>query len=219
MKAEIREKLSDVLKKERWPSGWHERRQEMKFAQRLFNSLPVRYDRRKVLRYIANEFPLSLSVNYRVLKELHNRMPHFQPEGIVDFGSGPGCAILAALEVFNKPPDTLHTSLHTYHNKIINHDSNTNTNKNNNNNDGIVNNKNTTNDQEKKKYQSCIRSIFPIEPSTIMKDYAKVILQDVQNEYHVAWLNNLKNKAAQQPLVIASFVLNEISGGPQVIQQ
>lgn len=101
MNDEIREILQKMLVNEYWPTGWAENKDEQIFAQRLFNAVHVKYDRRKVLRYIANEFPLSLSVNYRILKELKHRMPDFKPKGLIDFGQGPGCATIAALEIFN----------------------------------------------------------------------------------------------------------------------
>ena len=101
MNDKIREILQKLLINEYWPSGWAEKKEEQIFAQRLFNSVHIKYDRRKALRYIANEFPLSLAVNYRILKELKHRMPDFKPKGLVDFGQGPGCATIAALETFS----------------------------------------------------------------------------------------------------------------------
>jgi len=104
MNDQLRDVLQKILVSNYWPRGWAEKLEEQLFAQRLFNSASVKYDRCKVLRYIANELPLSLAVCYRVLKELKHRMPDFKPKGIVDFGQGPGSASLAAMEVFG---DTL----------------------------------------------------------------------------------------------------------------
>ena len=101
MNDKLRKILQRLLVNEYWPTGWAEKKDEQIFGQRLFNAVHVKYDRRKVLRYIANEFPLSLSVNYRILKELKHRMPDFKPKGMIDFGQGPGCSTIAAIEVFN----------------------------------------------------------------------------------------------------------------------
>eukprot|EP01084_Bolivina_argentea_P053412 98046_1 len=154
--------LQKILVSEYWPSGWAEKQDEQIYAQKLFNSVSVKYDKRMILRYIANEFPLSLSVNYRILRELKHRMPDFEPKGMIDFGQGCGCSTLAAIEVFG---DNL-------------------------------------------------KSIYGIEPSFEMREYATKIFENYTNKYHMGYLNDLNNKTAkEQPLIICSFVLSEITGG------
>eukprot|EP01083_Nonionella_stella_P075342 204797_1 len=163
MNNKIRKDLQKTLVSEYWPTGWAEKQEDQIFAQRLFNAVPIKYDRRKVLRYIANEFPLSLSVNYRILKELAHRMPDFKPKGLIDFGQGPGCASLAAMEVFG----------------------------------------------------DSLKCIYGIETSNEMRAFGSTILSDYKNQYHIGYLENLYSTATakEQPLVICSFALSEISGG------
>ena len=96
----LRRTLQKVLVSEYWPTGWAETKNDQLFGQNLFSAVSVHYDRRRVLRYIANEFPLSLSVNYRILKELKHRMPSFRPKGLIDVGQGVGASTLAAIQVF-----------------------------------------------------------------------------------------------------------------------
>ena len=96
----LRRTLQKVLVSEYWPTGWAETKSDQLFGQNLFSAVSVQYDRRRILRFMANEFPLSLSVNYRILKELKHRMPWFRPKGLIDVGQGVGASTLAAIQVF-----------------------------------------------------------------------------------------------------------------------
>ena len=105
MSDNMRQSIKDLLYVKRWPGGFGERPDEMLFGERLFNSIPIEYDTNNVLKYIANEMPLSLSVNYKILKELKVRMPGFKPKCMIDFGMGSGAATLAAIDIFGQNDD------------------------------------------------------------------------------------------------------------------
>lgn len=198
--------LQKLLVKEYWPSGWNEKKSNMRFGQRLFNALPVKYDRRKVLRYIANEFPLSLSVNYRILRELQHRMPDFQPSGMLDFGMGVGCASIAALDVYGSRP-AMKDMEDSYFGKTFKHKTH------------ALKYKHLLENIHRNKEHSMdsgpLRSVFGIEPSNVMKEYSDVIMEDYKKTHNIRMIPDMKHPLAKQPLVMCSFVLSEIAGNEQ----
>eukprot|EP01129_Flabellula_baltica_P012189 TRINITY_DN5463_c0_g1_i1.p1 TRINITY_DN5463_c0_g1~~TRINITY_DN5463_c0_g1_i1.p1 ORF type:complete len:612 (-),score=169.87 TRINITY_DN5463_c0_g1_i1:287-2122(-) len=64
------------------------------------NIPPLPYDRRQALAYTAFRLPGVYGCNRRVYSELKTLYPNFQPESMLDFGSGPGTSIWAAKSVF-----------------------------------------------------------------------------------------------------------------------
>lgn len=61
---------------------------------------PLPYDKSQCMAYIAHRLPGIYSCNYRVLHEIKDRFPDFQPRSFIDFGSGPGTTIWAASELW-----------------------------------------------------------------------------------------------------------------------
>ena len=57
------------------------------------------YDSARVAAYASSRMPACYAVLFRVFDELHLHLPHFAPQTMLDFGSGPGTAIWAAREV------------------------------------------------------------------------------------------------------------------------
>ncbi|KAL3162829.1 hypothetical protein ABBQ32_009284 [Trebouxia sp. C0010 RCD-2024] len=62
------------------------------------------YDSTKVAAYASSRMPACYAVLFRVFDELHLHLPHFSPSTMLDFGSGPGTAIWAAREVWERYP-------------------------------------------------------------------------------------------------------------------
>ena len=50
--------------------------------------------------YLAHRFPGTFAANFRVLTEIMKRVPDFNPVKILDYGSGPGVSVIAALQVW-----------------------------------------------------------------------------------------------------------------------
>ena len=50
--------------------------------------------------YLAHRFPGTFAANFRILTEVLKRVPDFNPKKILDYGSGPGVSVLAALQVW-----------------------------------------------------------------------------------------------------------------------
>jgi ribosomal protein RSM22 (predicted rRNA methylase) len=50
--------------------------------------------------YLAHRFPSTFGANFRVMTEILKRVPDFYPENILDYGSGPGASVLAAMQVW-----------------------------------------------------------------------------------------------------------------------
>lgn len=50
--------------------------------------------------YLAHRFPGTFAANFRILTEVLKRVPDFNPRKILDYGSGPGVSVLAALQVW-----------------------------------------------------------------------------------------------------------------------
>ncbi len=53
------------------------------------------------LAYLALRLPATYAACYRVLQRLVEAAPHFSPKSMLDLGSGPGSAVLAALSCFS----------------------------------------------------------------------------------------------------------------------
>lgn len=54
---------------------------------------PIPYSHRQSMAYIAHRVPGIYGCNYRSLSEVKIRFPSFEPETMLDFGSGPGTVI------------------------------------------------------------------------------------------------------------------------------
>jgi ribosomal protein RSM22 (predicted rRNA methylase) len=54
----------------------------------------IEYGEREVMAYLASQFPFAYGPIQRVFKEMSMRMPDFKPRSILDFGIGPGTAVL-----------------------------------------------------------------------------------------------------------------------------
>ena len=50
--------------------------------------------------YLAHRFPSTFAANFRVLMEIFKRAPDFNPERILDYGSGPAVSAQAALQIW-----------------------------------------------------------------------------------------------------------------------
>ena len=92
----LSDEIQKILKENDWPKGFGKERKDFPFAERLFSSTGLAYDRFHSLQYLSNEFPLALSCTYKILRELAQRIPDFKPSSMVDFGSGPGTTFWAA---------------------------------------------------------------------------------------------------------------------------
>ncbi|KFH64042.1 hypothetical protein MVEG_09867 [Podila verticillata NRRL 6337] len=63
----------------------------------------LEYGHRESTAYIAAMSPTTYSAVRNVLEEVNRRVPDLDPKTILDFGTGPGTAIWAANEVWQKP--------------------------------------------------------------------------------------------------------------------
>ncbi|KAG0338372.1 37S ribosomal protein S22 [Podila humilis] len=63
----------------------------------------LEYGRREATAYIAAVSPNTFSAIRNVLGEVHRRVPNLDPKTMLDFGTGPGTAIWAANEVWQRP--------------------------------------------------------------------------------------------------------------------
>lgn len=54
----------------------------------------VDYGEREVMAYLASQFPFAYGPIEKVLMEVKKRVPDFKPASLLDFGTGPGTAIL-----------------------------------------------------------------------------------------------------------------------------
>lgn len=57
----------------------------------------IDYGEREVMAYLASQFPFAYGPIHRVFNELRTRLPDFRPKTVLDFGTGPGTAILYKL--------------------------------------------------------------------------------------------------------------------------
>ncbi len=60
----------------------------------------LRYDRDETLTYVAHRVPGIFATAFRVFREASFKLPTFMPESMLDYGSGPGTALMAALVVW-----------------------------------------------------------------------------------------------------------------------
>ena len=63
-----------------------------------FSSPSVEYGAKETFAYIASQLPFMLAPLQNVFAEISRRIPGFAPKSMLDFGSGPGTAIIAAQE-------------------------------------------------------------------------------------------------------------------------
>ena len=61
-----------------------------------FSSPTVEYGEKETFAYISSQLPLMLAPLQNVFAEISRRIPDFAPKSMLDFGSGPGTAIIAA---------------------------------------------------------------------------------------------------------------------------
>ena len=66
-----------------------------------FSAPAVEYGPRETFAYIASQLPFMLAPLQNVFGELARRIPAFAPKSMLDFGSGPGTAIIAAQKHWN----------------------------------------------------------------------------------------------------------------------
>jgi len=100
MPPELSKRIQSILKREKWPTSFHQKKRPYVKAERLNIGCELDYEFRDGLQFIADELPYSLACITRVLKEVKQRMPDFQPWYVLDFGSGPGTGIFACHDIF-----------------------------------------------------------------------------------------------------------------------
>ena len=66
-----------------------------------FSSPAVEYGPKETFAYIASQLPFMLAPLQNVFAEIARRIPGFAPKSMLDFGSGPGTAIIAAQKHWN----------------------------------------------------------------------------------------------------------------------
>ncbi|RIA88444.1 mitochondrial small ribosomal subunit Rsm22-domain-containing protein [Glomus cerebriforme] len=62
----------------------------------------LEYGARETMAYIAGYLPISYGPIFNVLNELKRRIPDFSPQNVMDFGTGPGTAIWATHNIWDK---------------------------------------------------------------------------------------------------------------------
>lgn len=67
-----------------------------------FSAGSVDYGPNEVFAYISSQLPFALAPLQSVFDEILRRIPDFVPRTMLDFGSGPGTAIFAAVEAWNR---------------------------------------------------------------------------------------------------------------------
>ncbi|KAF9418485.1 37S ribosomal protein S22 [Podila epigama] len=72
-------------------------------ADKVIPAHILEYGYRESTAYIAAMSPTTYSAVRNVLGEVHQRVPSLDPKTILDFGTGPGTAIWAANDVWQKP--------------------------------------------------------------------------------------------------------------------
>jgi ribosomal protein RSM22 (predicted rRNA methylase) len=60
----------------------------------------LRYDRDETFTYLAHRVPGIYATAFRVFREAAFKLPTFAPESVLDYGSGPGTALMAARVVW-----------------------------------------------------------------------------------------------------------------------
>ena len=60
----------------------------------------LRYDMDETATYLAHRVPGIFATAFRVLREAGFKLPSYEPESMLDYGSGPGTALLAAKSVW-----------------------------------------------------------------------------------------------------------------------
>ncbi|MED6135087.1 hypothetical protein PIB30_042896 [Stylosanthes scabra] len=67
-----------------------------------YGDIGLSYRDDETVAYVASRMPAVYSACYRVLKEVHRRLPGFSPAKVLDFGAGTGSAFWALQEVWPK---------------------------------------------------------------------------------------------------------------------
>lgn len=67
-----------------------------------FSAPAIEYGPRETFAYIASQLPFMLAPLQNVFHEISRRIPDFAPTSMLDFGTGPGTAIIAAQEHWAK---------------------------------------------------------------------------------------------------------------------
>lgn len=62
----------------------------------------IRYGAREATAFVASQAPTVYATTYRALSEIKKRVPDYQPETLLDFGSGCGMTVWAAAELWRK---------------------------------------------------------------------------------------------------------------------
>ncbi|XP_059444730.1 uncharacterized protein LOC132176516 [Corylus avellana] len=65
-----------------------------------YGDIGFKYTGDETIAYVASRMPAVFSACYRVLKEVHRRLPGFSPARVLDFGAGTGSAFWALREVW-----------------------------------------------------------------------------------------------------------------------
>ncbi|KAM3396543.1 rsm22-cox11 tandem protein 2, mitochondrial [Capsicum galapagoense] len=65
-----------------------------------YGDIGLKYREDETLAYVASRMPAVYSALYRVLSEVHRRLPGFSPAKVLDFGAGTGSAFWAVREVW-----------------------------------------------------------------------------------------------------------------------
>jgi hypothetical protein len=75
----------------------HKKRRQLydKDQQTMFT-----YERSHAVAYLKNRMPRTYFANKRILRELKQRIPFFQPKAVLDYGAGLGSAIWAAVDTY-----------------------------------------------------------------------------------------------------------------------
>ena len=75
------------------------------FALDEVKNFQMFYSPGMAVTYIAHRFPGTFGVNFRIMTEILKRVPNFNPKSFLDYGSGPGVSVLAALQVWGDATD------------------------------------------------------------------------------------------------------------------
>ncbi|KAI4323584.1 hypothetical protein L6164_023178 [Bauhinia variegata] len=67
-----------------------------------YGDIGLMYRDNETTAYVASRMPAVYSACYRVLKEVHRRLPGFSPAKVLDFGAGTGSAFWALREIWPK---------------------------------------------------------------------------------------------------------------------
>ncbi|KAK9909499.1 hypothetical protein WJX75_003202 [Coccomyxa subellipsoidea] len=75
--------------------------EKSKSAQQGKRGTQLQYNENQAIAYVASRMPGCYAAVYNIMHELSARLPHFRPQSMLDFGSGPGTAVWAAQEIWD----------------------------------------------------------------------------------------------------------------------